>query len=121
MKVKNFLSLLLIFSVVAISGCRTNLFSDNTPAVETQTQPQTPPAPLVVDGMRTSYADVVEKTSPAVVQIFSERKSKQQPQQFPFGDDDFFKQFIPKQQQRPQVERGTGSGVIVSADGSVLT
>jgi serine protease Do len=124
MKVKNFLSLLLIFSVVAISGCRTNLFSgDNTPAPETQNQTQPPPQPLVVDGVRTSYADVVEKTSPAVVQIFSERKSKQQPQQFPFGDDDFFKQFIPKQnqQQRPQVERGTGSGVIVSADGSVLT
>jgi serine protease Do len=126
MKVRNFLCLLLIFSVVAISGCRTNLFSgDNTPLPETQNQPQTPPQPLVVDGVRTSYADVVEKTSPAVVQIFSERKSKAQPQQFPFGDDDFFRQLIPRQnqqqQQRPQVERGTGSGVIVSADGSVLT
>jgi serine protease Do len=124
MKVRNILSFLLILSVVAISGCRTNLFSgDNAPLPETQSQPQTPPAPLVVDGVRTSYADVVEKTSPAVVQIFSERKSKSQPQQFPFGDDDFFKQFVPKQnqQQRPQVERGTGSGVIVSGDGSVLT
>ena len=121
MKVKNFLSLLLILSVVAIAGCRTNLFSDSTPAVEPQTQTQTPPAPLVVDGVRTSYADVVEKTAPAVVQIFSERKSKQQPQQFPFGGNDFFEQLIPKQQQRPQVERGTGSGVIVNGDGSVLT
>ena len=125
MKVRIFLCLLLIFSVIAISGCRTNLFSgDNTPLPETQTQ-QPPPQPLVVDGVRTSYADVVEKTSPAVVQIFSERKSKAQPQQFPFGDDDFFRQLIPRQnqqqQQRPQVERGTGSGVIVSADGSVLT
>jgi S1-C subfamily serine protease len=118
MKVRNILSILLIFSVAAISGCRTNLFSGgNVPAVETQTQPQTPPAPLVVDGMRTSYADVVEKTSPAVVRIDSERKAKVEPQQFPFGDDEFFKQFVPKQnpqqQQRPQVERGTGSGVIV--------
>jgi serine protease Do len=126
MKVRNILSILLIFSVAAISGCRTNLFSGgNVPAVETQTQPQTPPAPLVVDGMRTSYADVVEKTSPAVVRIDSERKAKVEPQQFPFGDDEFFKQFVPKQnpqqQQRPQVERGTGSGVIVSADGSVIT
>jgi len=124
MKVRNLLSFLLIFSVMAISGCRTNLFSGDTPAVtETQTQTQTPPAPLVVDGVRTSYADVVEKTSPAVVQIFSERKAKAQPEQFPFGDDEFFKQFIPKpnQQQRPQVERGTGSGVIVSGDGTVMT
>lgn len=125
MKVKNFLSLLLIFSVVVISGCRTNLFSgDSVPAVETQTQTQPPPAPLVVDGIRTSYADVVEKTAPAVVQIFSERKSTSQPEQFPFGGNEFFERFLPRQapqQQRPQVERGTGSGVIVSADGSVLT
>ncbi|MEP6900803.1 MAG: DegQ family serine endoprotease [Actinomycetota bacterium] len=124
MKVRNVLSIWLIFSVAVISGCRTNLFSGDTPAPETQNQPQTPPAPLVVDGMRTSYADVVEKTSPAVVRVDSERKAKVQPQQFPFGDDEFFKQFVPKQapqQQRPQVERGTGSGVIVNADGSVLT
>jgi serine protease Do len=122
MKVKNFLSLLLVFSVAVISGCRTNLFSGgNTPATETQTQTQPPPAPLVVDGVRASYADVVEKTSPAVVQIFSQRTSKQQPQQFPFGGD-FFEQLIPKQQQqRPQIERGTGSGVITSADGYILT
>ena len=128
MKVRNILGILLIFSVAAISGCRTNLFSGgNVPAAETQPQPPTPPAPLVVDGMRTSYADVVEKTSPAVVRVDSERKAKVEPQQFPFGDDEFFKQFVPKQnpqqqqQQRPQVERGTGSGVIVNADGSVLT
>jgi len=122
MKVKNILSLMLIFSVVAISGCRTNLFSGSTTSPESQNQPQTPPAPIVVDGVRTSYADVVEKTSPAVVQIFSERKSKAQPNQFPFGDDEFFKQFVPQQpQQRPQIERGTGSGVIVSTDGTVLT
>lgn len=118
------MSILLIFSVAVISGCRTNLFSGDTPVTESQNQTQTPPAPIVVDGMRTSYADVVEKTSPAVVRVDSERKAKVQPQQFPFGDDEFFKQFIPKQNQqpqRPQVERGTGSGVIVSADGSVLT
>lgn len=122
MKVKNVLSLLLIFSVALISGCRTNLFSGGATSPEPQNQPLTPPAPIVVDGVRTSYADVVEKTSPAVVQIFSERKSKAQPNQFPFGDDDFFKQFVPQQpQQRPQIERGTGSGVIVSADGTVLT
>ncbi|HEY8559982.1 MAG TPA: Do family serine endopeptidase [Pyrinomonadaceae bacterium] len=127
MNVKRFLSLLLIFSVVAISGCRTNLFSSgDAPAVETQNQPLSPPPPLVVDGVRTSYADVVEKTSPAVVQIFSERKAQTQPQQFPFGGNDFFERFLPRQapqqqQQRPQIERGTGSGVISSADGYVLT
>lgn len=126
MKVRSFASLLLIFSVVFIAGCRTNLFSGAPVApTENPNQIQTPPPPpLVVDGVRASYADVVEKTSPAVVRIDAERKTKAQPQQFPFGDDDFFRQFAPRQQpqpQRPQVERGMGSGVIVSADGSILT
>lgn len=124
MRVRQFLSVLLIFSAALIAGCRTNLFSGGSSTQEAQSQsPAPPPSPIVVDGMRTSYADVVEKTSPAVVRVDSERKSKVQPQQFPFGDDEFFRQFIPRQNQQapPQVERGTGSGVIVSADGSVLT
>lgn len=78
--------------------------------------------PVVVDGMRTSYADVVEKTSPAVVRIEAEHKEKTQPQgQLP-GSDDFFKQFqTPRQNQRPQVERGLGSGVVVDANGTIMT
>ena len=88
--------------------------------------PQAPPAPVVVDGMRTSYADVVEKTSPAVVRIEADHKAKPQAQQqTPFGED-FFRQFgLPSPQQQsqgpPPVERGLGSGVIVSADGTILT
>lgn len=124
MNFKKLSTLLLALSVATAAGCRTNLFSgSDKPAAESQTQNQAPAAPVVVDGVRSSYADVVEKTAPAVVQIFSERKSKAQPQQFPFGDDEFFRQFGPRQpqQQGPQVERGTGSGVIVTGDGSVLT
>ena len=67
---------------------------------------------------------MVEKTSPAVVRIQADHKSKAQPNQFPFGNDDFFRQFqqqMPRQNQRPQIERGLGSGVLVSADGTVLT
>ena len=102
--------------VMAVSGgCRTGLFGrEEIPAAE----PATPPAPLVVDGVRTSYADVVEKTSPAVVRIEAESKSRrteqqQQPQINPFGDDDFFR--MPQQRpQQPRIERGLGSGVIVS-------
>ncbi len=105
-------------------GCRTGLFGDDAPpAVETSA----PPAPIVVEGMRTSYADVVEKTSPAVVRIEAESKSRrgsqqQPPQANPFGGDEFFKQFpSPPQNQQPRLERGLGSGVIVSADGTILT
>ena len=116
------ISFFVILAVVTAfaGGCRTGLFGrDDIPAAE----PAAPPAPLVVDGVRTSYADVVEKTSPAVVRIEAESKSKrseQQPQINPFGDDDFFRMPSPRQQQ-PRIERGLGSGVIVSADGTILT
>jgi serine protease Do len=70
--------------------------------------------------MRTSYADIVDKTSPAVVRIEADHKTKGGSQiQTP---DDMFHQFnLPQMQQRPQIERGLGSGVIVNADGTILT
>jgi serine protease Do len=116
---------LLAFLVVAVAfaaGCRTGLFGrEEIPAA----RPVAPPAPLVVDGVRTSYADVVERTSPAVVRIEAESKSKRTPAQAnPFGDDNPFAPFqMPRQgpQGQPRIERGLGSGVIVSADGTILT
>ncbi len=126
MKVRNYLSLFLLVTIVVSAGCRSNFLNgENVPSTSQNQAPQTPPAPVVVDGVRTSYADVVEKTSPAVVRIESQIKQTASAQpQFPFGgDDDFFKQMIPqqRQQQRPPTERGLGSGVIVSADGTILT
>jgi len=121
------LSLLIVTFLVALSGCKSGLLSGQDTPTQMQVQPQMPPAPLVVDGVRASYADVVEKTSPAVVMLRSERKAKATPQQFPFGDDPQFREFFknlpqqPNGSQRPRVERGVGSGVIVSADGTVLT
>src|SRR5687768_1172890 len=112
--------LVLITSAGMFSGCRTGLFGSDT--VEPPQQPAAPAAPIVVDGTRTSYADVVQKTSPAVVRIEAESKGRTaRSQQSPFGDDDFFRQFpMPRQNQRPPTERGMGSGVIVSADGTIL-
>ena len=112
------LSLIVISTVFVFSGCRSSLFGNESPAAQ---QPLAQPAPVVVDGVRTSYADLVEKTSPAVVRIASERKA-QQMQQSPL---DMFRDMFPgmpqQREQQPRVERGVGSGVIVSADGSVLT
>jgi Do/DeqQ family serine protease len=114
-----FFVIILLAAVLFIGGCKTGLLGGGeAPSVP---QPQSPPAPVSVDGVRTSYADVVEKTSPAVVRIEAEHKTKAQSPQFPFGNDDFFRQFQMPQQQRPQIERGLGSGVIVSADGTILT
>src|SRR5687768_6547356 len=107
-----------LFSTAAFSGCNTGLFGEAQPAA-----PPAPAAPIVVDGMRTSYADIVEKTSPAVVRIEASRKEKGSRTVQAPGSDEFFRQFqLPQgQDRRPQIERGVGSGVIVQGDGTLLT
>jgi len=73
-----------------------------------------------------SYADVVSHVAPAVVTIRSERRVRAA-EQFPFIQDPFFRDFFgdrfrngqPRNQE--QLQRGLGSGVIVSADGYILT
>ena len=130
---RKFSSFFLVLMLLAASGCQSGFLGEQrlTTAENAPVAPSAPPAPIVVDGTRTSYADVVGKTSPAVVRIESEIKERQTPQtqmpqsqmpQSPF--DDFFNnpQTPPgQQQQRPQIQRGLGSGVIVSADGYILT
>jgi Do/DeqQ family serine protease len=73
-----------------------------------------------------SYADVVARVAPGVVTIRSERRVRA-PQQHPFLDDPFFREFFGDEfggrtpQPRDRIERGLGSGVIVSQDGYILT
>ena len=83
-----------------------------------------PPEPRVAPGAPLiSYADMVDHVAPAVVTIRSARRVRA-PQQFPFMVDPFFRQFFgngaPRRQQE-QIQRGLGSGVIVQADGHILT
>lgn len=105
----------MLIAAAFASGCRTGLFGTDVPASPSESP--APAAPVVVEGIRTSYADVVEKTSPAVVRILSEGRKQQALEQSP--EDDFFRRF--QGPQRPQLQRGVGSGVIVSADGTILT
>ena len=108
-----------IVAALLFSGCKAGLFgSDGVPVAS---QPQAAPEPVVVNGMRTSYADVVEKTSPAVVRIEAEHKEKASPTQFSLPDDLFHQFGIPRQNQRPQIARGLGSGVVVQANGTIMT
>lgn len=113
------LSLLFVSLLIFASSCRTGLFGDDVPAEPPQ--PAAPPAPVVVDGVRTSYADIVEKTSPAVVRIEAETRGRKSDIQIPFDDDLFRQMPAPRQNPRQPTERGLGSGVIVSADGTILT
>jgi Do/DeqQ family serine protease len=73
-----------------------------------------------------SYADVVDRVSPAVVTIRSAKRVREA-QQFPFLDDPFFRQFFGNPRQRSprgggsELQHALGSGVIVRADGVILT
>jgi serine protease Do len=69
-----------------------------------------------------SYAPIVEQTAPAVVTIRSDRTVKTVSQDLP--DDPLFRQFFGGRTPRqvpPQHEGGLGSGVVVRADGYILT
>lgn len=74
---------------------------------------------------RASYADIVEKVTPAVVTVRSERKNTAQTSESPLGDDpmlrEFFGRQLPQMKQTPQIERGLGSGVIIESNGTILT
>jgi serine protease Do len=114
------LSLSILIISVFLGGCQTTaLRTDNAPYQSEEIKPQAPPSPILSDGTRVSYADIVDRVAPAVVKVTSEIKAKPQ-QRSPI--EDFFRQApqTPRGTQ-PPVERGLGSGVIVSPDGTILT
>ncbi len=90
----------------------------------------TNPATQRVSQLSNSFADIIEKASPAVVKISSTRVIKASEQQGqggnPFMSDPFFKQFFgngngPTARPRDQREEGLGSGVLVTSAGYILT
>jgi serine protease Do len=71
-----------------------------------------------------TFAPVVKMVAPAVVNIYTQKVVKQ-PALSPFFDDPFFKQFFGDQfnfgRARERIQNALGSGVIVAADGLVVT
>jgi Do/DeqQ family serine protease len=65
-----------------------------------------------------SFAPVVKKAAPAVVNVYGARVERRA--RDPFFDDPVFGEFF-GDQQRERVQQSVGSGVIVSADGIVVT
>jgi serine protease Do len=78
-----------------------------------------------VEGLSNSFADIIEKASPSVVNIQSTRvvKASEQGGNNPFMSDPFFRQFFGGNGSRPHTQResGLGSGVIVDPGGYILT
>ena len=77
-------------------------------------------------GVLTTFAPIVEKDLPAVVNISSSKVVRTNNQQYemPFMDP-FFRQFFgfgqPRRMPNRQVEQGLGSGVVIKSDGYILT
>ncbi len=92
-----------------------------------------PPLKLQVDtkaidregSVRVSYANVVKKTSPSVVYVFTSRKVRRPERETPFFNDPMFRRYFGNPDQgrgpRDSVQQGLGSGVIITADGYILT
>ena len=94
------------------------------PAPPAVTSPVTPASPVpIVTAALPDFTIVAQRTVPAVANISSLQVVRRQ--NSPFSNDPFFQFFFGNQDDvfgpRRGVERSLGSGVIVSADGYVLT
>ncbi|HLU91476.1 MAG TPA: Do family serine endopeptidase [Pedomonas sp.] len=79
-----------------------------------QTQRVTPTSTAQV---QLSYAPVVQRVSPSVVNIYTKKVVSRQPMM----EDPFFRFFFGGRQAQPRVQNSLGSGVIVRKDGLIVT
>lgn len=104
----NFLKLTLTFSLTAF------LLLAPTPHAEAQ--------PRSMAGLQTSFAPIVKKVGPAVVNLSTKKVVRQRVS--PFGNDPFFEMFFGNMMpglSQERVESSLGSGVIVRPDGLFVT
>jgi Do/DeqQ family serine protease len=76
--------------------------------------------------IKLSFAPIVKQVAPAVVNVYANKTVVQQPQMSPFFNDPFFRRFFGDRapgfnQPQERVQSSLGSGVIISADGTVIT
>lgn len=101
----------------------------NAAAKEKYTMPKLNEQPAAVSREvknATSFAPVIKKVAPSVVNIYSTRVIRQQEMYHPLLNDPMFRRFFGDQlgqggRQRQQKAQSLGSGVIVSEDGYILT
>ena len=113
--------IIITLSGLTAAACLTAISSATTlapfsPAIAQQKAP--PPSREVA---QYSFAPIVRKAAPAVVNVYV--RSRVQTFNSPFADDPIFRRFFGEQFGQPseRVMSSLGSGVIVSADGLVVT
>lgn len=80
--------------------------------------------PVSKENLQVSYAPLVKKASPAVVNIYTKKKVKVQTGFSPFMNDPLFQNFfgtVPGGGVTERVENSLGSGVIVKENGLIIT
>jgi serine protease Do len=85
-------------------------------AIAQVTAPSIPEA-RALQQLSEAFAAVAEHVKPSVVYIRSQRTETASKQRIPPGMERFFPRF----RQQPEIEQGSGSGFVVSADGYILT
>ena len=78
-----------------------------------------PAAPSSMGQVQLTFAPVVKRIAPAVVNVYSRAVVQQQVN--PFFNDPLFSQLFGSPEMRQRVQQSLGSGVIVRADGLILT
>jgi Do/DeqQ family serine protease len=111
---------LVVCLVLYVTACRTQ-----RNATTGEASREVPTGTVRATGPLLSYANIVDAVAPAVVTIRASRRVRA-PQQFPFFNDPFFRQFfgggnLQRAPQQTEVQEALGSGVIVRADGDILT
>lgn len=125
-----YLSLMLLGAGVAFAGSyftamRSSADLSGSQLAQSPVPPTTNPPVIRLPGATSNnfITNVVDKVGPAVVTINSSRTVRN-PMADEFEEDPFFRQFFGSQrpqQPRRQLESGTGSGFIISANGQILT
>ncbi|MCH8685998.1 Do family serine endopeptidase [Pedomonas mirosovicensis] len=87
--------------------------AQTTPSAQTETRRVTPTSTAQV---QLSYAPVVQRVSPSVVNIYTQTVIQRQPMM----EDPFFRFFFGGRAE-PRVQNSLGSGVIVRSDGLIVT
>lgn len=85
-----------------------------------------PPPRMMENGTPFSFADLVERVSPAVVSVNAEEKVAQtQMNELPDGFQEFFRQFggrgLPQMRPQPRKATSMGSGFVIDKSGLIVT
>jgi serine protease Do len=105
----------ILFGAVLVTGLDGIGFSFARPSVEFNMAPPTTPSASVME-LNQAFRDVSRIVTPQVVYIAV--KTRQQTSQM----DNFFRRFgLPEQEMEPNIQQGTGSGIVLTADGYILT